>query len=144
MLRTWVLVSYRTETFSKSHCAINISTPIDFKDWLKAIACDTPGKANDVCSGTKQTEFALEIFDLHPTSAPSRAPALNTEGLFLQPLLETAHWLLPVPPSFTIRKGKGSPQSSLTALNVSAKRAREKDTSFPTEAHLVALKKQMG
>lgn len=56
------MISYRRETFSKSQCTINIIAPIDFKDQLKAIACDRPGKLNNLCSGTKQTAFALEIF----------------------------------------------------------------------------------
>lgn len=60
--RTLVMVSYRTTTFSKSQCAINITATIDFKDQLKAIACNRPGKQNNLCSGTMQTAFTLEIF----------------------------------------------------------------------------------
>lgn len=126
MLRTWVLVSYRTETFSKSHCAINIITPIDFKDWLKAIACDRPGKANDLHSGTKQTEFALEIF-WPPSHKCSQQSSSNEYQSPISPAsIQDCTQLLHVPPSFTPRKGKRSPQPSVTAPKVSAKRAGEK------------------
>lgn len=122
MLRTWVLVSYRTETFSKSHCAINIITPIDFKDWLKAIGCDRPGKENDLCSGTKQTEFALEIFwpPSHKCSQQSSSPIEYWSHISPASIWDCTS--APAP-SFTLRKGKTQP--SVTAPKVSAKREGE-------------------
>lgn len=76
--------------------------------------------------GLNKLNLHLKYFDLHPTRAPSRVPAINTKALFLLPLFKTAHQLLHVPPSFTPRNEKRSPQPSVTAPKVSAKRAGEK------------------
>lgn len=64
--------------FQLSQCAISTTAPIDFKEQLKATVCDRSGKPSNLRLEQSKWHLHLKHFDLSPTAAPTRCPAINT------------------------------------------------------------------
>lgn len=88
--------------FQLSQCAISTTAPIDFKEQLKATVCDRSGKPSNLRLEQSKWHLHLKHFDLSPTAAPTRCPAINTGTLFLLPLPRSIHELLHTSPRTSV------------------------------------------
>lgn len=136
--------------FQLRPCAISTTAPIDFKEQLKATTCDRSGKPSDLRLQLSKWHLHLRYFDLSPTAAPTRCPAMNAGTLFLLLLLRSIHELLHMLcfPSHLKKQNTSSDlNNNLQTLLFDRgwrKQTNKQTTEFlPPQAYLVAFRKQV-